>query len=257
VRTTLVAPKTIRGEIELNAEFLKAENPWLGPFVRDGQEREWLRDNPPDWPHDMLGSNTAASERVMVKKLLERVRQIEDLDEIQIPDLSDPYQEPQWLSLELYETNVNSGFITDLVDYLEGGSSIEEAVRIYGELRDCMRGIGVYLSELSENDFQRGLLGSEDQFVTVNLGHSHEDLETSAGKDTAHTLRMHLPSGTFVVDCDHKMNLNQAAEAWDEAKTIASLTGEEDVLIAYARARVEREQTKRAKTILDQRKQMQ
>lgn len=254
---TLTAPRT--NEHQMSSTWVGSKTNMLTPLVAHeaGEEREFVRDNPAEWLGEgILGDHRLGSETAMVRKLLELVRAADGLETIEIPDQRQT-TEPGWLELELYETNVNSTFVSDLVDYLDGSSSVAEAARIYDELRNCMRGLGVYLSPLNENDFSKGLLGANDTFVTTTLGLTSEDItaEKQDGRDHNHTLRMHLLSGTFVVDCDIKdTNKDEAVTRWEEALTIASLTGEEDVLVAFARASVEDKRKKRARAILAQRK---
>lgn len=253
---TLTAPRA--GEHQWGSMWNSTKTAMLSPLVsaEAGPDREFIRDEPAEWLGDgVLGDHRCASETEMVRKLLELTRIVDGYDTIEVPDQRQT-TDPGWLELELYETNVNSNFINDLVDYLDGSASVAEAARIYGELRQCMRGLGVYLQELNENDFSKGLLGGADQFVTTRLGLTAEDLdaEKKDGRDHQHTLRMHLPSGTFVVDCDVRdTNKEEAILRWEEAMTIASITGEEDVLVAFARASVEDKRRKRSKNILAQR----
>lgn len=254
---TLSAPRS--NEHQMQASWVNVKTNMLTPLVphEAGAEREFVRDNQAEWLGEgILGDHRLGSETAMVRKLLELVRAADGLESIEIPDQRQT-TEPGWLELELYETNVNSNFVSDLVDYLDGSSSVAEAARIYEELRNCMRGLGVYLSPLNENDFSKGLLGANDAYVTTTLGLTSEDVdaENKDGRDHHHTLRMHLLSGTFVVDCDVKdTNKDEAVTRWEEAMTIASLTGEEDVLVAFARASVEDKRKKRARAILAQRK---
>lgn len=250
----LAMPRSQGGD--LVARYRTTQTPWFTPIVEDVAKREFIRDNPSNWDSaSILGQQQVNGERQLVKVLLERVRACDELETIQIPDMRDG--ELGWLDLELYETNLNSGFLSDLTDYLEGDSTIDEALRIYGELRECLRGIGMYLNELSENDFNRGLLGGEDSYVTAQVMSGISATLDEGAVDQEHTLKMHLPSGTFVVDCNHKVNHGEAADKWEEARTIASLSGVEDELLAYARRHASTQHDRRSKTILAERKQHQ
>jgi hypothetical protein len=252
---TLSMPVT--NDYQLASSWRTTKTAMLNPIVPSeaGAEREFVRDNQPEWLSEgILGDHRCASETEMVRQLLDLVRRGEGLETIEVPDQRQT-TDLGWLELELYETNVNSEFIADLVDYLDGSASVAEALRIYEDLRRCMRGLGIYLAESNESDFNRGLIGGEDRFVTVGVGMAHEDLSVNEkGLDHNHRLKMHLPSGTFIVDCDVKdTDKGEAVTRWEEAMTIASITGEEDVLVEFARAVAADKRKNRAKTILNQR----
>jgi len=215
--------------------------------------REFVRDDPATWAA-WLGRNQYTSERALVEGLLNQVRNIDDFETIQVPDLRDP-ENPTWMDLELYETNMHSGFTTDLTDYLDGTPTLTEALRLYRELQTCLRGIGMVIDDKTENDFQKALLSGDASGVTVSIESVH-DGETQSGFDYQHSLTMHLPTGTFVVNCHAQVNHGEIAEKWDEARTVASLTGEEDTLIAYAREAAQRSQQKRARATIRERKHM-
>jgi len=257
VQADLVAPNTAPTQAMV-AEFVKEVDGYLSRQVNrlNGQAhstaREFVRDRPPTtWdPQTLLGRQAFGSERLMVEALLAKVRGCEEIESIQIPDLRDP-DHPAWLELELYETNVNANFLSDLTEYLEGTPTVTEALRIYKELQECLRGIGLVLDDRSENDFQRGLLSDEPAGVTVQLSPPHD---VDGKLDHAHTLRMHLPTGTFVVDCSATINHNEVAEQWEEARVVASLSGEENTLLAFARESAKRDHEQRARTIIKERR---
>ena len=80
--------------------------------------------------------------------------------------------------------------------------------------------------------------------------------ETNHNVDNAHKLSVHLPTGTFVVECNHQaVDHNEVAEKWEEALTMASLTGREDALLAYATAYAKDHAKKRTQTIIKERSQ--
>lgn len=224
----------------------------LGPGQAQVTASEFIRDNPPTWnPVTLVGTHSTPVERSAVEILLEKVRRCDDLDSIQIPDLRDG-DHPAWLELDLYETNLNSNLMTELTDYLNGSPTMEEALRIYEELRQCLRGIGIVLDDKSEVDFQRGLLGDDPEGVVAQLGAYPVGLtpQGTIGPDTDHVLRMHLPTGTFIVQCQHRTSNDSVIDRWDEARAVASLTGEEDTLLAFARELARKDHEKEARKII-------
>lgn len=212
--------------------------------------REFIRDNPADWA-TILGEEVFSTERHMVEALLTKVREADSLASIEVPDLRDP-SDPGWLELDLYETNLNSDLITDMTDYLEGTPSITEALRLYQDLRQTLRSIGMVLDDRTENDFQRALLNGDASGVTVKL----EQLpnETGDQHDANHTLTLNLATGTFIVNCSLNVaHRNEVADRWEESLAVASLTGEEDALLAYAREYGRTHDERRAQQILRER----
>lgn len=210
--------------------------------------RDFIRDNPVQWAN-ILGSDGFTSERAMVQALLTRIRQADDLTSIQVPDLRDP-SNPAWLDLDLDATNLNSTLSQDLQEYLEGAPSVTKALQLYEELRQALRGIGVVMFDATENDFQRALLNGDHSGLTVGLNTPDEE---GFLQDHDHTLTMHLVSGTFIVNCSIAQH-GEVADRWEEALTMASLTGEEDVLLAYARESARKTSEERAAKIIKERK---
>lgn len=211
---------------------------------------EFVRDNPPSWDTSVLGIQRHATERSAVHDLLRRARTVAELDSIQVPDLRVP-TEPGWLDLELFDTNMNNELVADLEDYLDGAPSVAEALRLYEELRKTLRGVGVSLGPIAENQLQQALSSGSDRVLEVSVGMLAEE---NHGADTAHTLHMNLVSGTFIVTCRYRTDQDQIAHAWDEALTVAQLSGQEDTLLAYAREYVRRQDRSRVKRIVEERR---
>ena len=213
--------------------------------------RKLLRDNPPSWDTSILGSVRLANERVAVEAMIKKVRTADKLAGIQILDLRDPLA-PAWLDLDLFETNCNSKFIADLADYLDGAPTIEQAAQLYTEMLRTLRSIGIVMEGRTENDFMAALLSGDKAALTVSLGAPQEE---GHDLDKAHKLTMHLPTGTFVVECSlHAADRNTVAEKWDEALMMAQFTGQEDELLTYAKEYAKRENKARTTKILRERK---
>jgi hypothetical protein len=211
---------------------------------------EYTRDNPPDWPITHLADTTHSYARPAVTQYLKALQDFEDLDSITVPDLSDP-DTPAYKTLELYETNVNAELLSDLAEYLDGAPTIEQVAKLYQEMLDTLRSVGIEVSKKSENDFMAALLAGEKE--TLNMQVSRLD-EENQSVDYGHRLVVHLPSGTFIVECDHvHTDHNQVAEKWEEAMTMASLTGQESELLAYAKEYAKDRIKKRTTKILKER----
>lgn len=212
--------------------------------------REFIRDNPPNWITSMLGNHIHPHPRAAVTSLLEVVREFESYESLQVPDMSDPAS-PAWMELELYETNVNAEFVSELTEYLDGAPTIEQAADLYDQMLATLRSAGIAVSAKSRNDFLAALLAGEKSTLNMEVANlNNEDGEY----DHHHTLSVHLPTGTFIVECNHAaLDTNTVAEHWEEAKTIAALTGEESELLAYARGYAQEKIKKRTANILKER----
>lgn len=221
-------------------------------FLSDPEDRQWqefVRDNPPEWVGPLLRNHDIQAEKVVIQTLLTMARAADDLQTITVPDLRD-LENPGWLELELHGTNFNGSVLSDMQDYLEGSASVNETLRLYNEFREGLRAIGVVLEERTEDHFHQALLSGDRGPLTVQVLSGAHDEE---GVDSDHTLTMHLPTGTFVVNCS-AAGKNAVADRWEEVHTVASLTGEEDVLLAFAREYVRTSSEKRARKIINKRK---
>lgn len=209
---------------------------------------EFIRDNPPGEWAKVLQQTNGLMERSAVETLLREVRAVEELDEIEIPDLRDP-DNPAWLTLKLHDTNVNGQFMQDMGEYLSGTSSVERALELYRDLVAQFRSIGMVMeADLSENQLMAAMLHGDKKALTVKVGTPIDPDESADGK---HKVSVHLPTGTFMVSCSHQVeDKDKIAHAWDESLLLATLTGKKDVLLAYAERYVETEHERRtSKTI--------
>ena len=210
---------------------------------------DFARDSQPDWS-DLLGEMDYAQLKDACTALMKLVRQVDDLDRIEVPDLGDP-DSPSWRTLDLYDTNYNQTLAQDLADYLDGAPTIEKAADLYRELLGTLRSCGIVLDQSATNDFQAALLNGTKAVLGVRVfqlaGENHSI-------DNEHRLSMHLPTGTFVVECDRReVTKNEVAEKWDEAITVASLTGQQDVLMAFAQEYAKTHRKKRTAKIISER----
>lgn len=212
---------------------------------------EFVRDNPPDWPANLLGTETHNHARLGINALIKAVREIDSYDEIQVPDLGDR-KHPSWRTLELYETNYNESLMSDLAEYLDGAPTIEQAADLYKQLVETLRTCGIVFEAKVENDFQAALVAGDKASLSVKVFNL---AEAEHKVDDRHALSIHLPTGAFIVECTHReIDRNEVAEKWEEAMTMASLTGQEPELLAYARAYARDHSATRTKKILAERR---
>lgn len=176
------------------------------------------------------------SEFKAAKWLLAAVRKVEAMSNLTIPDLR-KIDAPTFINLPLRQTNINNEFAANLQEYLDNLPRLDQAVEYYGKVVEALRQVGVVVDGLDASDMAR-VLGSGEA-VTMDI---HPCLEGTTMMDSEHIIRVNLAVGTFSVVCDHKMDDSYSA-AWQEAITIASLTGQEDELLAYARAKTRQVQS--------------
>lgn len=223
-----------------------------GSFDYEMAWEEFIRDNPPDWDSSLLGTEQCTTLRSACAELLKKVREFDGMDYIEVPDFGDP-DNPSWRRLELYDTNYNQALVQDLADYLDGAPTVEQAAELYGQMLETLRACGIVIDgNLTSNDFQTALLNGDKAALGVRV---FGLAETEHRTDDDHKLSIHLPTGTFIVECDHKeVSQTETAEKWEEALTMASLTGREDELLAFAKAYAKQHRKSRTKKILNERK---
>jgi hypothetical protein len=208
---------------------------------------EFYRDNPVDWANATINipERRYTVSRQAVEVFMGAVRTMEDLDSIEWFDFRD-LANPAYMTLELYDSNVSSQFVSELTDYLDG-AAVDKAKALYDQLLESLRSCGVVLDS-TENDFERALNSGTLTFTAKNLPDKDEAI------DHAHSIVVNIATGTMVVECaNSSVNKNEIAEAWEEAKTVAALTGQEDELLAYAREYASTSAKRRTKQILKER----
>lgn len=210
---------------------------------------EHLRDNPLAWTSKTIEMHDRQfpASRMAAESLLSIVREMEDLETIQWFDFRE--SDPAYMELDLYESNVNSQFISDLTDFLDGSPTVDKAADLYLQLIDTLKACGLVLErDDDKNDFMRALNTGTVRVTVSRLAEENNEI------DHQHAVVVNLVTGTMLVECSARtVNNNQIAEQWEEAKTVAALTGEEDELLAYARAYREQDASRRTKRILKQR----
>lgn len=196
--------------------------------------REFLRDNRPNWSDaELVNADYLPTAHKAVERTLNLVRAFEELDTLQIPDVTD-LDNPGWLDLELYETNVNAEFISDLTEWMDSNPAVDGVLNAYRNLMEQMAQSGFRVGEKVEDEFMAALLSGDKPRMNMTV-HNVIDPHTY-GLDRDHTVSIHLPSGTIIVECAHKAaDRGEIAEKWEETLMMAKLTGQEDVLLEFAR----------------------
>lgn len=219
------------------------------------QWSEFIRDNPEPLPFAIEGK-TMGSIRAAVEAMHRIVQTMEDTDTIKVPHLGNPGT-PSWLTLELYQSNVSGQFVSDLAEYLDGSPTVDKAVEVYQELLALLKSVGLGVEGKSNNDFLAALLAGDKAVLNVRVSPLSDLTDNGTiSTDDDHTLDVHLPTGTFVVNCSHgdAEHRSAAADHWEEAKVRASLTGELPELLAFARRDIEKNHGRRSQKIMKARK---
>lgn len=253
ITTGLVTPNQVAKGLSPLAVL--SADPELAPIRRtlaDNLAKERFQEFIKDDTLDLLGMETGLIERKAVATLLKQVRAIEELEEIRVPDLRGAENlEFDWLTLKLDESNINGRFTQDLSEYLSDTATADRALEVYKELIGVFRTMGMVIdTNLRENQLVEAMLHGDEKALTVKIAHAvGED-----GKDVGHAVSVHLPTGTFVVSCGNRQeDKDKIAHAWEESRMLAELTGQEDVLLAYARQYVTTDHHRRTKKIVAQR----
>lgn len=241
----------INHEPDFNGQCLSAGN---GDYNHGLRAREFVRDNPCPWTTEsdplLKPGYTHANERAGVEALYSLVRRLDDLQTIQTLDLRDP-DNPAWLDLELHDTNVGNAQLSEMSDYLDSVPNTAAALEHYVALLQVLRSNGLVLAPITENHFHGAMQSGDTAGFTAEVS----PVADLTGIDTDHTVTLHVPSGTIIVNCSLRdADKNTVAEAWDEALVLAQLTGQEDELLAYARAFGDQKAKKRRHKIMRERR---
>lgn len=216
---------------------------------------DWaLRSRLRDWAADKwqagLGVTPLETARDGAGHLLQAIAKVEDLESIEIPDLRDG--SVQSLHLKLVTSNLSGEFLAELRDYVDGSPSIEEAAIHYRKMLEALRMAGmVFDSAINTNEFLTALVSGDKKALTMKLLAS--DLH---GIDADHKMVLHLVTGTIAVECSIRgreaaEDKDKIAHAWEESCALASLTGQQDALLAYARRYVENAEKERARQVIE------
>jgi len=220
------------------------------PTPEDIQFREWAKEGGIEALTTASGVD-GALERAAVESFHAAVMQMEEIDQVEIPDLRKGGRRAAWLTLKLVETNVNGQFLADLGDYIDSNDgSLEVVQKAYEGLVDAFRAVGVVLpASLTGNQLHEALIQGDRNALTVSMGKAIAD---DLNADQHHGIAVNLATGTFVVQCTVDAK-DKIAHDWDEAVFKAEITGQEDELLAYARAYARNRLEERTKKIVRKR----
>lgn len=202
-------------------------------------------------PFKLGDQNYQGQMRTAVVKFAEQCRQIDQWDEISIPDTAAPGRNTRVFKRSA--SNYSAAFNAELLDFVQTGPVLERIKDNYEQLLRDFKTLGVVVTErIDGGDLAQAIHGNLTKIhATVR---ANEDEETGDTIDPHHTVAFDFATGTVVVNCGHTHDLDETAQAWEIAKFKAEMTGELDVLLEYARAYRDPKEQARLKKIIKQRK---
>lgn len=208
--------------------------------------------------HILTTKQTNAQFRQAIVAFAERSKALDDLDEISLPDLRDPAN-PTFLTFKRKMSNYSASVHGELLALVQTGPLLEQIRDSYSSLVNAMTQLGVVFDKKpGDNEFAKAAAGDLTHLSAVVQ--AVEDTEASVavnrnqdGVDHKHTVTLDFSSGSVIVNCGHSTGLDEIAEAWDIACFKASLTGETDILLEYARAYRNPKEQARIRKIIEQR----
>lgn len=198
--------------------------------------RKYFAAEPLDWGLDGIVATgfKYPDVRTSTAEFLRRVRAVENIDALRIPDLRNPAK-PTHMTLTLVDSNINGAFIESMCSFLDSNPAIDKAIKAYADFRGALRDVGLIL-DARNGDQLLAALHAGAEAITVDAGNP----AGPDGVDVEHTITLRMATGTFIVNCNvraekNAKDPNAIAEHWQEAMAMASITGRESELLAYAR----------------------
>ena len=195
-------------------------------------------------------THTCASEREAIRTLRDQINVFEEREHVQVPDVRDP-SNVRWLTLSFQSSNIEGQLLSDLADYLDSEPIVEQVAEKYAELRQLMRYLGLVLDERSPDDFQRAASLGGDDALRVKVSATNPD----GTDDHAHSVLLHLATGTITVSCPSRSRISdeQLADSWKLARFEAEMRGELDALMGYYRSMIEDQDRHQVISVINQR----
>lgn len=177
-----------------------------------------------------FGNNT----RGAIARFLELSKQASGLASVEIPDLRDPWNVAS-MTLTASRTNYSNALYRDVLDMVQVAPAMDR-------LHEHLQGVATELTRLGlvanvKDKFDlKALLAGKLSELQCTIKPNEVTDDRNEGIDPVHTVTLDLSKGTFVVNCAKSHHLDDTAAAWEVAKFKAEISGETDVLLAYARA---------------------
>ena len=207
---------------------------------------------PPLLPFQLGLKNYQGQMRTAVVKFAEQCRQIDQWDELSVPDSGT--QGKVTRVFKRAASNYSAAFNAELLDFVQTGPVLERIKESYDQLLQDFKTLGIVVTErIDGGDLAQAIHGNLTK-IQATLRANDDEEETGNNVDPHHTVAFDFATGTVVVNCGHTNDLDETAQAWEIAKFKAEMTGELDVLLEYARAYRDPKEQARLKRIIKQRK---
>lgn len=204
-------------------------------------------------PDMVLNSQVYTSQfRQAVVAFAERAKAIDNLDEIELPDLRVPGQ-VSFLKFKRKTSNYSASVHNELLAMVQTGPLLERITTSYNDLVNAMSQLGVVLrTRPGDTEFAKAAAGDLTQ-LKVTCAPTEDNDTVADSIDHNHTVTIDLATGSVIVNCSLRTDPDEVAEAWNIAKFKADLTGEVDLLLAYAQAYRDPKEQARIRKIIQQR----
>lgn len=237
------------------------EDVWVQPYnnMPASQRRLWQ-----DWIAAHAGdpqaridltwnSTTFSNTRAAAAEFFVRCRNTSELAQMHIPDLRDT-NNISWLPLEYESTTYHSVLDQELSDFVNVAPTLKQLETAAEEFITNLRRIGVVISDLPDSAMARVMTGDLTALdVHVNVDGKNDKV------DKSHKVVFNLATGTVAVTCHHSVQdqVGTAAQAYQNAKFMSELKGEEDEFLTYTRAFLQDKAERDTRDILDARASIQ
>lgn len=184
----------------------------------------------------------------------EIVRHAADIDAITLPDgrgSDDGYD--SGITYTFTATNYSNDVYRDALELVQAGPALERLNHLLRQVRAELRNLGIVANLKDSFDVNKLLNGKLSELALELEPQDELDANNDKGLDPHHTITMDLANGVFTTSCS-RQHLEDVAAAWEVAKFKADISGEKDVLLAYAEAfNMRSEQDRLRKVILQRR----
>lgn len=205
-----------------------------------------------DWPLERTSFGTRP--RQAAAQFIELLQRAQEVDTVTIPDGRDSRRRAT-LEFTFTRTNYTQDFYRQALDIVQSGPAMERLAEHLKGIRRELSNLGLVTQEKEGFDLSALLNGKLSEFQVQLIPQEPEDGKkgSNVGRDPHHKVHLDLARGVFAVSCN-RHHLEEVAEQWNIAKFKAEMTGDTDVLLAYAEAYNEPAERARLRKIVNERR---
>lgn len=165
--------------------------------------------------------------RAMAQEILDLANYLEE--EISIPISFENMNRGLTRRYRMVRTNLSNDVLTQLRETMVEGSALSDAFVHLKAFRRSMLQAGFALPN-PDNDMLTRLEHGRPVQIQFKPGHNSPDL------DKHHSVTIEPLTGEMTIRCGNKVNRDDLANAWEQQRLIAELTGEEEAFLGFCRA---------------------